>query len=510
MSGSISTYKVPESWSGTMDPVNRKLINLWDNIADAIRNQNGSSDQITPLDYPDLIKGIDTVSAGEYPIYVTGPVGTTVTARRIKVPISTASEGISTYKVPASGSGNDTTTEDEEEDTSTGGGGTNTAVIDSSGSCVIWVTKAGWYSITGVTASGTSTTSATVYLYGEIDISIDIPCLGPSDLNSLVSPLPILHAEGFGISSENYAVIAGGCDYRCSDIYNARVDVYDKDLTHSEWNDMVYGRYRGTAPVMGNKGFLVGGAYLNNQTHIAMIEMIDLDEGVLSSFCSFSRRFWWLGSGANETLAVIAGGFSSYESTGWNYSFYIMNDGSTSVDYNYSNTIRPWGTSDENGVLIGGGNVNNGGHTPFAYHWDNNKTKTRLSNTSHTRTATNAFHLGEYFLIAGGQWDTSTIYDSDVYFCNDLSHSTCTGLSFPSMETCGAKLGDDKIIYTDKCGNHATDIYDTNLSRMSGENTIVLNHYPGTWASIGNYAIFVGGDDDSGQYSDVIDVFSVV
>lgn len=59
---------------------NNELVTLWGNIADAIRTQNGSTNTITPSEYPELIKGINTIGNGEYPIYVHAPAGTTVTA----------------------------------------------------------------------------------------------------------------------------------------------------------------------------------------------------------------------------------------------------------------------------------------------------------------------------------------------------------------------------------------------------------------------------------------------
>lgn len=61
--------------------MNPQLVTLWDDIAESIRYQERSKDELSPVEFPDHINDLDMFVEGElYPIYINGPVGTIVTA----------------------------------------------------------------------------------------------------------------------------------------------------------------------------------------------------------------------------------------------------------------------------------------------------------------------------------------------------------------------------------------------------------------------------------------------
>lgn len=107
--------------------VNTELTSLWGDVAEAIRQKDETETLMTPEEMADRIRGIPVVGEdGKLAIYVSCPANTTVTARH----------------------------EDGEY--------VVTDTADVTGKLVLWVDKPGTYTLTGVTSSGTSTTSATV------------------------------------------------------------------------------------------------------------------------------------------------------------------------------------------------------------------------------------------------------------------------------------------------------------------------------------------------------------
>ena len=359
---------------------------------------------------------------------------------------------------------------------------------------------------------------------GSATIKIENYSNSPSKIASI--NLSEVKEDVVATATENYAFFAGGQTYSSGFIMKDSVDAYDKNLIKSTPSVLSVARHGATAAAIANYAIFAGGsassyssdtqaivdAYDENLTRTTATELShDRDQfpaTTVENYALFGGGFWYAPNGSlrtADTTAVVDA--------------YDQNLTRTSVSELSQARNRFAATTTGNYALLGGGSseMSNNAYATVDVYTDE-LVKITVSELSQARNYLAATTVGNYALFGGGvcfdgemsdiSFDTVDVYDEN------LVRSTPTELSVERSQLTATKLGNyalfaggqkrDESSYKDYFYD-VVDLIDKNLVRSTLTALHTGNNLLSS-ASVGNYALFAGGDY---RNSDVVDVYSI-
>ena len=329
------------------------------------------------------------------------------------------------------------------------------------------------------------------------------------------------------IATPDYALFAGGQTYSSGFIMKDSVDAYEKNLIKSTPSALSVARHGATAATIANYAIFAGGsassyssdtqavvdAYDENLTRSTAVELThDRDQfpaTTVGNYALFGGGFWYAPNGSMRTAATTS-----------MVDAYDQNLTRTSVSELSQSRNRFAATTVGNYALFGGGSseMSNNAYATVDVYTDE-LVKISVSELSQARNYLAATIVGNYALFGGGTCMSAEAM-GDIYFATvdvydkNLVRSTATELSVSRNQLAATTVGNyalfaggqkrDESSYKDYFYD-VVDLIDRNLVRSTLTALHTGNNSLSS-ANVGNYALFAGGDY---RNSDVVDVYSI-
>lgn len=301
-----------------------------------------------------------------------------------------------------------------------------------------------------------------------------------------------------GVSFNGYAVFGGGVINSSFGGTNL-VDAYDSNLTLHKLTDFTTAR--GSNPAGATQHYCI---FAGGRNGIKSAEAYNTDLTKVSSVPDLAYSRYDSSTVSVGNYLVIAGGepTSNVQNSAEGYDDNLTKVSVPSI-YSKMWQFGDSGTTLGNYGIIAGGYYATGSsaiRSNFAFAYDNNLTKTDLSNLTvgangimSASTDTYAFFAGGE--KSGGKTDIVNVYDKNLTKQSDLQLSTARHAGT------GVGVRDYVLI----AGGHATsnvvDIYDNDLVRTTGH-TLSTARYSLASATTGDYLLIAGG-----QFYKTVDVY---
>ena len=360
--------------------------------------------------------------------------------------------------------------------------------------------------------------NANVTNYAEASVDVDYVTVN-FDLPALERSTPTELSEArYGLAATtvgNYALFGGGNGS------STVVDAYDQNLTRSTPTALSQARRWLAATSVGNYA-LFGGGYGGNTYH-ATVDAYDTSL-IRTTPTALSQNRNNLAATSVGNYALFGGG--RYNSSGWRY--FSTVDG---YDQNLTRstptalskvrcflaatTVAPaGGSSPQSGYALFGGGSDSYSNSSIVDAYDQNLTRSTPTELSQARRTLAATTVGNYALFGGGSGPSAVV---DAYDTS-LTRTTPTELSQARHDLAATTVGNYALFgggydYSYSSGNirySTVDAYDTNLIRTT-PNELRQARYDLAATTVGDYALFGGGDDDTFPlFSSVVDAYSPV
>lgn len=410
----------------------------------------GGGYEITPLEFPEKILEIDTIAkTGMYPIYVSAPPGSEITATH-------TSEKEYTFTMPSSGMG------------------------------TLWIEETGEYVLTGTTSTGVTLTSATVIVVEE---SFTIP-IQAVDLTSLETTSTRVGSSGIQATTiEGYAVLIG----------TRMADALDVHLSRMDCSNMSQNLNYGTVnSFMNQYAIHAGGSgYSSKWKSFNTVESYDTNltykqQPSLQSECCYNS------SGEIGDYFLVAGGQNTSPSTSVNVA--VVNrfekNFARSTATALSGSVCSLSTSfipDKYRLFAGGGTLySSGAAGPSVANvdaYDTKLTKTRATGMSQQKQfPSHDTHTDTHAIFAGGGNSSSLIVEA---WSETLTKSTLAPLSVSSGQLAGTYLNGNALLFGVDNGKEIN-IYNSDLTKLDPIYPEINRYAPGA-TTLEEYAIVVGG-----------------
>lgn len=299
---------------------------------------------------------------------------------------------------------------------------------------------------------------------------------------------------GTNIAS-SYAIFSGwNAQWETQPYYRMIINAYNSSLVRSIPSSAPSSvvRYQGASKI-GNYGLFAGGQTIGGatvstvyayNTSLTMTNVADLVSGLFGLSGGFNSSYAVFFVGARSTaynasltktaIAYSGQSFTYYSSGGTGIGDYaIFGELSSNASYNYMTTVY---------------------NTVYAYNKSLVRSQTVLSSA---RGGGQAGTNGTYAIFAGG-WsytDTSIVHNTVDAYNTSLSRSSATALRSAGITIVASNPG---YILASEENSTTVDAYNASLSRSNATNLSSARYNYGG-ASIGNYAIFAGGNDNTSK-----------
>ena len=337
------------------------------------------------------------------------------------------------------------------------------------------------------------------------------PCWSGGELAYYGTVTPLKYARSGSVATkagESYAVIANGQQILTNGTnYTQYVDAYNPSLVRSSAsNSTGLGSSRSAASV-GNYALFAGG-YMGGDYY----NTVDAYSSSLtkSTPTSLPSQTAFMGSTSIGSYALFGGGKMTKTVTTYNASLTRNSATSLSTGVNY-----PSGVRNKNYALIGGG-ASSSGATATVNAYNASMTKSNPTSLSVARREMQGATAGEYALFAGGVGSgLSNVVDA---YDGSLTRTTPAALSGLRLNHASASIGNFAVFAGGQATNGVSsstvlpttvDVYDDSLTKNTTM-TLGTGRYALVGASIGNFALFCGGDSSVyGTQYDIVEAFTV-
>ncbi len=313
-------------------------------------------------------------------------------------------------------------------------------------------------------------------------------------------PLSIGRRYFAGTENESYALFAGG-NYAGSSSVTANVDVYDKNLTKGNAENLSQAIQALCGVKFGSKALFAGGFSLNGQTDGVNI----YDNGLVKTNAQLSVARSYLAGACAVNYCFFAGGESSSGRVKIVDAF----------DSEFTLIQAPellFSLRDLVGGSIGEHAIFAGGRLDSGYYQISNAVHAysdALTKTSLTPLQTNMFNgasgvVGQYLLFAGGMTNGAVSIAKVQAYDTNLTKVDVPILTATMQSPQGSSIGDYALFTANAVCNE----YNQDLTRSINVSTIG-NRYGLSSGRVGNYMLFAGGTSVSEIYSSLVDVYTV-
>ncbi len=401
-------------------------------------------------------------------------------------------------------------------------GDTEVSGLSTNGQVVLELPIEGTWKVTavrGVAQYNTVTIQVSSHYTAELTAALHVEYYGQA------TDIPVACTRMAAASNQNYAIFAGGYYKDFPSAYvvytvNGKVSAYSKTLTKTEAEDLTEWRYRAAAASTSDYAIFSGGIRYRNSSFndrfvLSETEVYD-NSLVHTSADKLSTFRYGLAAASIGNYALFGGGVQT--------STTIAEDDTNSAvvdayDQNLTRTIPEnlsvpatdfAAASNQNYAVFGGGATGTRDVTAYNSYL----TRTIPTGLSVKRKNLAAARAGNYVLFAGGYLSDDSGADTVEAYDLFLTRTLVEPLRLGRARLSGTTLN-EFAIFAGGVANNSTDIYDPYLTRttadaLSGSN----DRCSAAAASIGNFAIFAGGDkhgaEEKGYCFSIADVYQYV
>lgn len=314
-------------------------------------------------------------------------------------------------------------------------------------------------------------------------------------------------------SNDTHAFFLGGyVSHDYSDTYQSfsDVDIYDTTLTLSQV-DLGSGVWFESAEIIGEYVYVTSAYRQINTSTFAVSYNSSIGYGLRCSASCRTSNYAWFAGGSSSLLYAN-----------------VINAAGTHTEVTYltgRGNILLAGASVNNCALFGGGTLASGGTDNYnsVTAWDDSLTQKYPTALSESKAELAATETSNHALFAGGWIDTASGYSDTVEAYNSSLTKTIIAPLSRKVSTLSAASANGYAIFAggtggtnpdgvDEAGSDCVDIYDSSLTKHTGEPLSSPRWYLSATA-IGSTVLIAGGlgptnfGQGPNEYSDVIDVY---
>lgn len=303
-----------------------------------------------------------------------------------------------------------------------------------------------------------------------------------------------------GASNSKYAIFAGGI-YHPNDYSRPMVDAYDESLTHTTATELLtVSSSIGTCAAALNDYVIFKGITYSDVTNVydSSLTRIVLNNGSsITSGTAIDKYAFFTGGNLNTAPVDV-----------YDKSLTLV----SSADLTITKRTYPTGTNNDAYALFAGGVYSNS-YVNYVDAFNDSLTRTQCNNDISNRGSAVGASIGEYALISGGTndgysylatidaWDTSLTFTANIATLSGskMNHAGANGVN----HTVAFGGGRNRSTYYD-----SVDVYDKSLTRSSA--ALLYAVIALAAASIGQYALFAGGQNISGYSRSEVNAFDLL
>lgn len=309
--------------------------------------------------------------------------------------------------------------------------------------------------------------------------------------------LSVARNSSSSVNVGNYALIVGG--YLGNNTSSAAVDAYATNLTRTTAVNLGSPFYSAATASVGQYAIVGSGAYYRDGKGPFVTKTVYAYNSTLTqsipTALSASRGFMAAASVGNYAL-FVGGLLSSVLATVDAYNSTLTRSNPSSLSIARTGLV---GISiGDYAVFAGGYTTNSAYANPCAVCDAYNSALTRITapGLSVSRSDMSGANVGEYGLIAGGLSTPSSKSDTVDAYSPTLVHSVAPALQNAQHRSKCASIANEFVLIGGGLADDSRIItaYNTMLSRVKCDNLPGDDHAVAAGASIGEYAIFAGGD----------------